>query len=521
MSKVKLAVLLIKKEYQDFRDVIKEDVDVNFFDLHPELELDGVICIGANTHNLPEWYNFLRKGTNETIPQLTNSSTRAVLFIRYNGYLFAFVFGMGRYLIKDEAIIRDFGIKVVLNSVNPSMLRSIDTSTFDEITIHSRTQTSKMSGINNFGLDIIRDYLRAATGVPNKAELGSVISGRDSVHFSFELNYQDIKDLCCYLFTQYQSAEYRKNFEWFDNLQYITDSVLLNNLNNKLVSDISTGNASKLHLAPPEIINWDEIGGFSFTEMGQVYDDLKANDFFNLLKQRNIEVTEKKLKRRSIYVKDSNHNTINKWSIYNSIVYETVFNDEYYILTFGYWFKINRVFVDVVQSYLATISESTCTLPECGLLEKEGDYNNRVSTIDKDVLTLDRELVRYNGSSIEVCDLLTRDKKLIHVKPWDSSSTLSHLFSQGRVSAELLIQEIEFRKLTRQKISGLDISFVNVIEENFFNPREYEIVFAIIDPSNNPLRERLPFFSKLNMMQNVKYLRNLGFSVTLKKIIRR
>ncbi|WP_340673733.1 DUF6119 family protein [Brevibacillus agri] len=116
---------------------------------------------------------------------------------------------------------------------------------------------------------------------------------------------------------------------------------------------------------------------------------------------------------------------------------------------------------------------------------------------------------------------LKGDKKLIHVKPWDSSSTLSHLFSQGRVSAELLIQEIEFRKLTRQKISGLDISFVNVIEENFFNPREYEIVFAIIDPSNNPLRERLPFFSKLNMMQNVKYLRNLGFSVTLKKIFRR
>lgn len=521
MSRTKLSILLLKTEYQQFQDTIKDDVEVNFYDLKPEYEINGSICVGPNTQNPPEWSRFLREGTNETIPLLINSSTRAILFIKYTDYIFAFVFGMGRYLIKEEAIIRDFGIRVVLNSVNPTMLRSIDTSTFDEITVHSRTQTSRMSDIYNFGHDIIRDYLRAVTGVPTNEKLGSVITGRDSVHFSYELNYQSIKDLCEYLLLQYQSVEYRNHFDWFDNLQYITDPVLLNSLNDALIREITTGNNSSLHLAPPEIINWDDICGFSFTEMGQVYEDLKANDFFNLLIQRGIDVTVDKLKRRNIFVKDSNSNTIIKWTIYNSIVFETEIDNELYILTFGLWFKINRSFVDIVQTYLQTISESSCFLPTCNLLEKEGEYNDRVSRELEDLLTLDRQLITFNSSRIEVCDLLTRDKKLIHVKPWDSSSTLSHLFSQGRVSAEMLLQEIEFRTLTRQIISGLDLSFQDVIEEAVFNPREYEIVFAVIDSSGSPLNERLPFFSKLNMMQTVKYLRSLGFNVTSKKIVRR
>ena len=47
---------------------------------------------------------------------------------------------------------------------------------------------------------------------------------------------------------------------------------------------------------------------------------------------------------------------------------------------------------------------------------------------------------------------LKGSRQLIHVKPHLGSSDLSHLFAQGRVSAELLHSNTEFRKMARPAI---------------------------------------------------------------------
>lgn len=57
-------------------------------------------------------------------------------------------------------------------------------------------------------------------------------------------------------------------------------------------------------------------------------------------------------------------------------------------------------------------------------------------------------------SSIEVCDILTKDKELIHVKKNGSSSNLSHLFNQAAVSGETLLDS-KFRKEANNKISKI------------------------------------------------------------------
>ena len=72
-----------------------------------------------------------------------------------------------------------------------------------------------------------------------------------------------------------------------------------------------------------------------------------------------------------------------------------------------------------------------------------------------DALCLDKKFV-YDGGprKMEICDILTRDGGLIHVKHRGSSSTLSHLFTQGVNSAERLLQDADFRSRARAVVAA-------------------------------------------------------------------
>ena len=53
------------------------------------------------------------------------------MVVRASDHLFAFSFGGGRYLLRDDRLERDFGLRIVLNSVDPESLRSVDVRTLD------------------------------------------------------------------------------------------------------------------------------------------------------------------------------------------------------------------------------------------------------------------------------------------------------------------------------------------------------------------------------------------------------
>lgn len=59
---------------------------------------------------------------------------------------------------------------------------------------------------------------------------------------------------------------------------------------------------------------------------------------------------------------------------------------------------------------------------------------------------MDAKVIYYGGgySSIEVCDVLSKNGELIHVKRHNGSATLSHLFNQGLVSGELIREDRSF-----------------------------------------------------------------------------
>ena len=150
-------------------------------------------------------------------------------------------------------------------------------------------------------------------------------------------------------------------------------------------------------------------------------------------------------------------------------------------------------------------------------IETEGDYNTRVSK-NYPYYLLDKKTIksRISTTAIELCDLLTSDKKFIHVKHKKGGSAgLSHLFAQGYVSAEAMLSDREFRKKTREVLRRVSNNLSDVVPLDNFNSRNYEIVYLILGDENNVVKGKLPFFSKINLCKAYDNLTQRGFTVTI------
>ena len=133
---------------------------------------------------------------------------------------------------------------------------------------------------------------------------------------------------------------------------------------------------------------------------------------------------------------------------------------------------------------------------------------------------MDRELIIHGGqnSKVEFCDIYSSiDKRLIHVKYDRGSSNLNHLFSQGYISAELLLFDEKFREKVYRKLNGLHN--LNDLENFSQNPNanEYEVIFAIASTKKTRSTE-LPLFSKISLRNVYKKLTKFGIRTSLEFI---
>lgn len=115
---------------------------------------------------------------------------------------------------------------------------------------------------------------------------------------------------------------------------------------------------------------------------------------------------------------------------------------------------------------------------------------------------------------IEACDIFTKDKQFIHVKNKGQSAQLSHLFAQGKVSAECFSSDESFRKQI------VDIAVEKFGVEPFDasvkpSSNEYEIIYAIIDDKDSDINTKLPFFSKVNLMLTAQELERMHFKYSV------
>lgn len=522
----RLTVFLLKSSVHDEHSALRDPYSLQQVPLAKGLPFEGSLWVRDSKTSVPRWLEFLQEGIQGELPRLAVASAAAVLFVRTAGRIFALPFGTGRYLLRDGVYEPDFGLKVVLNSVHPKKLRSMDLKRFDEMTIHTRRQTSRGSNTTVFGVDVSRDVLRAVTGEPRDPGLARRIHGADAVILHAEIRFADLGHKCQMLLDAYQRDDYRDHFRWVDHLRPLRDSSQIATLDELVVQALQQGNIDKLHLAPPEIVDPEIIQYFKYSTQGSkdpnCHHDLDIAEYLNTLRNPNALSVEKLKRDRVKAYQDDPSSPVKTWSVYDCLVAELSQGDLLYVLTGGKWFVIDTDYVNNVTQRLKLLlrKPARLNLPPAFPNENENEYNERVATTyPSDFALLHKKTLRPSRgtSPIEACDLFTRNRQFVHVKRRHSSSTLSHLFAQGYVSAETFFSSSYFRKEFRQELQSMGSPLASELKEP---PRkgDYEVVYAIIDKESTNWPFCLPFFTRANLVEVFRRFELLGIHASLIRI---
>lgn len=459
-----------------------------------------------------------------------SSSASGVLLVTSSGEKFAITFGYGRSFIRPECIVRGFGLKVALNRIDPRQMRSMDTKAYEDLVVAKSTQTSKSADQRTFGVEPMKDILRAVTGEPQEKDLGKRISGADSLVLNIAISLSELPALLEKVLSAYRDDKYLENFDWVDHLSLVADPSLISILDTKVVNSLNNSDTSTTHLAIPDTLEWEDIHAFKIRGAGATeFYDLDLDTYLERQGTPN-DLTVELLKSRGVLVSftRSADDWDQKWTLYHCLVSEQRMGNQLYALIEGRWFSISDALVAEVDRETGNVKASGLHFPSAVLGEVEAAYNKRSSS-ECGHLLLDAKIIRPQGanSGLEFCDMLGQGKHLIHVKRKSRSSTLSHLFAQGAVSITTLVSDGSFREKIRQIIIDIEgpdeaaqsrwSSLIPSPNENVLSS-DYSVSYVVLANSAKPGYDWLPFFSKLSLMLTIRALSPLGVKVTLDRI---
>jgi uncharacterized protein (TIGR04141 family) len=399
--------------------------------------------------------------------------------------------------------------------------------------LRSRSQSSDLAEFELFNVNTLRDVLVKAVGVPaDVGRWGSRVSGGDSLVAGAIDGFDALLDFCRAVEEASARVDFRTHFGWVEHIQPVADPSVVAQLEELVIHALRSGSEANLGLAPPEIVDWDRVARFQFHFDASrargvapvLHIDLRLRDFLAGLAARNREHDLKvtSLRSRKITAVDADGSAVAAWPVWQCLFGELKLDGDTFVLDEGEFFHVEHDYMAQLDQDVASLPEGTVSLPEARRTLAEATYNEDTCSRDANMLLLDRALVRMPNRStpIELCDILTTSRQLVHVKRHLGSSDLSHLFAQGVVSAELLQSSPEFRGQARALIAERDaVNQFDIIPETSFASSDYAVVYAIIAPWAGRAREvALPFFSKINLREAAQNLRSRGFQVALERV---
>ncbi|WP_180297611.1 TIGR04141 family sporadically distributed protein [Snodgrassella alvi] len=518
MTTHSLSILILKDNIKSAKEVITESEKIHY----KKVKLGsytGYLYYKSNLPKSPRWVSLFEQFIDDTLEDVKNSSSSAIFIIKASKRFFALTFGYGKSLLQNGCYEENFGLRVALNSIDAEKLRSIDREHLDSIPRQERSQTNIAAALPNFGIDIEQDLIKAVTGTPTDTTLGKRLFGKDILKLNIPFSLEKIIPLLKKIENLYQATTYKENFAWIDNLKEVRENLLINKLDDQLLQKIQTDNFDKTWLVIPEIIDWSDIGGFRYQKQvqGEKLEDIDWQSYKSFLNQYTYPITIETLTKHNVLaISESTGQVFYKWSIYRCIYCELISNDTNYVLNNGKWYQIDNDFLKSLDNYLAKIPKSNLVLPPYNVAS-EAEYNQYVCSLNSNSFFLmDKKLISHGGgySKIEYCDIYTQDRRLIHIKRDSGSSALSHLFAQGRISAELLLFDAKFRE-NLNTILPLSHQLKNITQNP--NAKDFEVIFAIASHNKNNAKE-LPLFSKINLRNTCKNFQKYGMRASLKFI---
>ena len=514
-------------------EVIRDLSGVSQYELS-SAELQGKLFLKRKEGDAPWWAEFLNPIVVGDIEIPSSRTTSAVLALEVDDgdkstRTVCFTFGHGRHLLDQNKIERPFGLKTVLNSIDASKLRSFDVRRQSDIVVNSRIQSSIATSLDTFNLDTLQDIMTKAVGSTSlniEGDLGKFVRGSDGISFDVEVNPGDLAIRAKKIIQIYRRDNYKETFSFVDHILPV-DQEFSQELDDALELELRThtpGNSPEfrcLYLAPPEVLDFETLEGFSFSSESdddrEFQTDLSLNRYLASLEGKRTGVTVKRTKTTDrIILKIKGTESYKPWSVYRAIVAEFEYKDTHFQLVDGNWYRIEDDFAKYISQSVCSINESSIDFPYHIDSEKEGDYNRRAAQ-ELGALLMDCKNISLGGGSnrVEFCDFLLANRTLVHAKKRTSSSTLSHLWSQGTVAMQALLGDEDFRDRVQSRIREEDSSFGHVIESNVSGD-QYTLVYLILGrPEGVSLAQSLPFFSQVALVQATRLLRSMGISVEI------
>jgi uncharacterized protein (TIGR04141 family) len=495
------------------------------------------------------WAGLLRQGFSEAqVPKLRSVGALLLIktSIRERPSYFALPFGPGgRFLLKQGSWERGYGLRTALNVIyegddgsetyDVSRLRAVEAKKVGENTIRSRHQANHSSSLDAFDVDIRRDLLSRIDGPPRNTEVwGTRVGGADALAINKVLLFSSLGQLCRLTQGAFETTDYKTRFAWVDNTRAVDEPGEIESA----IQERLKGGGEGLDLVVPQLIDWERIEGFQLPidRRGRLRNrakrlDLRLEGYLASLGTALADISVTRLKSDDVFAVDADGQRVYRWSVWQCLAGEIHIGDEVFVIDEGTTYQVSRNYRDDVNSAVEAIPEWDRFLPNIPRTVHEKEFNQRCADENEDLLNMDRNLARSSRgtSPVEVCDLLSSDGSLIHVKRGWGSSLLSHLFNQGATSAELLTMDSDFRadalaKIQLAEAKRLDTGstsdvFGRLVDVDNGLTGSKHVVFAIIGEwTGRSLAQALPFFAKVNLWETAERLRRMGFHISHSRV---
>lgn len=524
MARQHLTIFLLRESVERATDALRplrQGERLLTRELTEDAGFAGTLFLKKPSPKEPQWVDFVRPYVS-SLPKMEARRSSAVLILRTAERWFAIAFGHGRLLLNPAHVEQDFGLKVVVNSVEMDALRSVDAQSLEEVSLTSSFRIGRSVRVSTFGLDLELELVRALSGYLDDDEFAAKLTGSTALALDAELSFPHIPHKCEEALVRSQAETYKSRFPWIDNLQRVADPERERELEDDLDALITAGTTESFMLALPRLVPDEQASRFRYSTSDAEYDDLRWEDYVATAAGGGISVAA--MKKQQVTAISADGEDYDHWSVYRCLAVEIEHNDEIHVLTGGEWFRVARSIADRARAFVESLEVGAPAFPPYEAADvTEGGYNSRLATsFGSGAVCLDAQNVRASDAQdpVEFADvLIATPPRIVHVKRHSRSSTLSHLFQQGRVSAELLQVDDGFRAAVAAKITELAPAFTSPISNSTdFRPSDFEIVFAVVTPPEAGTRHFLPFFSQLSCERVGRDLLARGYGVTLTRV---
>lgn len=517
---MKLTVKLSKPN-KTILELLKQDHGLIGPDLNWNTIEGAELYYGTSYASEPTWVAFLSGGTNEPIADLNNRGALALLFIPVDNRYMLFSFGYGNHKVAAHGWEKDFGLKVVLNAIDPQKVKSVDAKTIDTVVMDRRIQLSKENRIHDFGFEIDKDFLKSITGTASNANFANVLSGSENLTITCDVTLQNFHAKASDIYAVFTSNNYQTHYAWIDNVKAVQDIAIIEPLNDLLVAEYNSalaGNPTNLDTACPDIVDHAAMASFKlrghsdrvpyeFVSIAVLLESMAAG--------RVGDVDIARLEDTGIQSYDGNGAPSGNWSLLDWLTFECTYNGDLYILSEGLWYQVNRNYYQDVSNSVAGIMASPgeyLALPATPHQTETAYLRNYAVTATEVILDCKLFYGYGNSNSCEVCDIYNGQREFIHVKDGGSSSKLSHLFNQGFVSASAFLGDVNFREHIRVKLREENRARLATQIPDNPNPRNFTIVYRIL---KSGATLTLPFFTKVVLVEMHRKVKSMGYRFRL------